>query len=864
MCSNKKMELNEAFDIVLNTEKLDNAHNCIRDNKAEASHVLIERLKYAISNVENQQENIVNINTKNLLFLLAELEVKDAFPYLIKVLEFKDENIFFGIKNISLEFFVYLFSKVVSDEEDIITLKEYITNQNISSVNKLVAYGAINNFYQTNDNNQDLESFYKNIICKFTDNNFDYFEYHGLLVRVVVSSIDKNFINTLKDIKILLIKLIIKSERGYKFSGFKDYFKFLYMIDPLIAGKIHDVEKYITNLKYCTDKEIFQYDELIDIGEFLFSKVVESVKAANFEIIKIAIKQLNYYPLNERTIPCTDEQYYKEICDYLNIVKIPKNDYNHAKELFYDIFRTGYPSLKQSIQELIEETNKQKKEIEVESNEIIAESNRDHSVQKNIKENISRIVGNHFREKELYALYKNDNSNESGLLVFYRSEIERFFSSFCEDIDNEEKVDEKLRKISIRCSSSKLKSEDKIEDKFAPYKTAIEQFNFLIDETPRRTLYNIFYKVKFLPFAEKIKLKYKQTISIKNNDDYKRVKNEIEAEMEKHPLNPRLLSDCYKNDISKYCTLLENYSSEIISDVKESISNSICLSKRKLLIEHCLLQIESSNYELAINLLPVQIEGLFADLLEYSTIQECIDDIKQYRTILNLELVQKIGFGIDKNINISFDTIAYFKYYFNSIVRNTVAHGNYDLLVKNRRIDKNVCDGDGSKDINKRIIMLELLFDLNYLVYIISKINEIDTANKYINNVSEHYLSLTKEDDISEFYDCILSDLKGTRERLNISGYKLGIFVTYEPIQLLYWIFNPYYEEYLNLESLRLIRRILCSFDFWEYVKNKLSNNHNFKKEKINAVINKMFKLDIEDKVKKLLGEINNQLKTQD
>ncbi|WP_415336242.1 hypothetical protein, partial [Clostridium perfringens] len=241
----------------------------------------------------------------------------------------------------------------------------------------------------------------------------------------------------------------------------------------------------------------------------------------------------------------------------------------------------------------------------------------------------------------------------------------------------------------------------------------IEQFDFLIDETPYLTLYNLFYKVKFLPVEEKIELEFKQKRNITKNYNYKNIKNDLEAEIKKHPLNPIALIDCYKNDISKYCSLLENYSTEIISDIKENISNSICLSKRKSLIEHCLFQIENNNYELAINLLPVQIEGLFADLLEYSTIKECIDDIKQYKTILNLELVKKIEFGIDKNINIniSFDTIAYFKYYFNSIVRNTVAHGNYELLIANRGIHKDICIDDVSKDIDKKIIMFELLFD---------------------------------------------------------------------------------------------------------------------------------------------------------
>lgn len=860
MCSNKKMELNEAIEIVLNnTKRCNDAYECIQCNKLEGSRILIKRLDYAISNIENQKEDIMNINIRELLFLLAKLEVKEAFPYLIKVLKFKDKNIFFETVNIPYPVYGNIFLKIISDENDIKMLKQYITNQNILVENKLVAYYIIDAFYQTNNRRGDLESFYKDIICNFIDNNFDYWKDHILLMIVINSSIHNNFINILKDIKMLLIKLVIKSEIGYNFSGFKDYFKFLYIIDPLIAGKINDVKEYIKNLKYCTDKEIFQYDELIDIGKFLFCKVLNSGKEVNNEIVKIAIKQLNYYPLNERRVPCTDEQYYKEICDYLKIVKIPKAQYSKAKEWFCDIFEIKYSRLKDSIYNLIKETDKQHKEIEEELKEIISKSNKDASLQKNIKENIWRIVQNNFRQKELYALYKNDNSNESGLLVFYLKEIQGFFSLFCEDINNEEKVDEKLREISMKC----LEQDQRIVDIFEKYRIVIEQFDFLIDETPYLTLYNIFYKVKFLPVEEKIELEFKQKINITKNYNYKNIKNDLEAEIKKHPLNPIALIDCYNNDISKYCSLLENYSTEIISDIKENISNSICLSKRKSLIEHCLFQIENNNYELAINLLPVQIEGLFADLLEYSTIKECIDDIKQYKTILNLELVKKIGFGIDKNINISFDTIAYFKYYFNSIVRNTVAHGNYELLIANRGIHKDICIDDDSKDIDKKIIMFELLFDLNYLVCKISKINEIDTANGYINNAYESFSLSIKEGNKEEFYECMISDLNGTRQRINLSGYKTGIFVTYEPIQLVYWIFNPYYEEYLNSRNLTSIRKILHSYDFWEYLKNKISNN-NFKKEKIDLVIKKMFKLDIEDEVKKILGEILNQLKTLD
>lgn len=78
----------------------------------------------------------------------------------------------------------------------------------------------------------------------------------------------------------------------------------------------------------------------------------------------------------------------------------------------------------------------------------------------------------------------------------------------------------------------------------------------------------------------------------------------------------------------------------------------------------------------------------------------------------------KIDFALGKDVNLSFDAVAYFKYYFNNIVRNTVAHGNYKLLIQGRDVHKEnlIAVAD---DVIKRIITLELLYDLHYLVYTI-------------------------------------------------------------------------------------------------------------------------------------------------
>lgn len=853
------MELNEAFDILLETEKPQNALTIIRNNKEESIRILIEKLKYVIEDIEKNSENTTNLNICIVLSLLAELKAKDAFQYLIKVLDLKNQNFCWGANNNIFSCLVNTISKVISDENDILVLKNYIGNSNIENTNQLVACYSIINYYQENNKMNDLEVFNDNIVHRFNKNEFDYYTYHDLLLVILESSISNHLTNVVKDLYTLLIKLIIECQSGYNYSGFKDYFKYLYKIDPLIPGRINNVKECIGKLCNCIDNDLFKQDDLIGVGKFLFSKVLDSVDAVTPEIIKMAIKQINHYPYNDRTIPYTDDQYYEEICGYLGITKIPKENYRLAKRRYKSIFEEDYLKLKQKIEALIKETKKQIERIDKETNMIIANSNKDQSVKKNIQKDVSQIVKNHFKQKELTALYKDDNSNKSGLLVFYLNEITNFFESFCEDINNQEKIDEILKQISIKCASAGSTYEIDIEDVFMPYTRAIEQFNYLLAETPHLTLYNIFYRVKFLPFVEKIQGEFRLGDSTKNKDTCICLINE---KIDNHPLNPKSLSECYRSNTLNYCTRLEEYKEEIISDIKQIISNSICLKKRKDIIEYCLLQIKIKNYEIAINLLPVQIEGLFADLLEYSTVLEYINDIKQYKTILNLELVKKIGFGIDKNINISFETIAYFKYYFNSIVRNTVAHGNYDLLLKNRSMDMAICKED-DKEKDKKIIALELLLDLNYLVYVISKINEIDTANKYVNSTYESYISALKEKCIDTFYNCVLSDLLGTRNRFNISQYKSGIFVTYEPIQLVYWIFNPYYEQYLNKKNLSTIREVICSSEFWGYVKERLDNKK-FDKEIFQRVVKKMFAVNEEDEVKSILGEINKKLKEMD
>jgi len=117
----------------------------------------------------------------------------------------------------------------------------------------------------------------------------------------------------------------------------------------------------------------------------------------------------------------------------------------------------------------------------------------------------------------------------------------------------------------------------------------------------------------------------------------------------------------------------------------------------------------------------------------------------------------------------------------------------------------------------------------------------------------------------------LFEDLIGIRERLKLNEYKPKLFVIYEPIQIMYWIFNPYYEKYLDKKIVKFLRTTICSLDFWEYVIKKINEeiewNKKLKKEMLKKIIKKIFYLvknyqEVTDKenIIELLGKINKKL----
>lgn len=848
------MELEEAFNVIFDESKKNEAINCIKKNKEESTKNLIKILKNELNKIENNQNlNIIKIN--KILKLLGILEAKETFLVFQKIIEY-------NIQGIELDQ-VY---KIIPDESNLKLLIGYATDQNRNEIGRLLSYLLVCIFYQTKNQREDIIKFFKNLISTFKIEEFNTGNNLSLLFNVIEYTLYNEYNILFKDLENILIKSIILSKDGKNDSWFENYFKYLYQINPLIKCEIIEIEKYMFTLKKCVDDRVFKFDNFKDIGKYFFEKILENIKVGS-NIVKIAIKLLRQKKFSERLQPTIDEEYYEEICFYLNMKKKPKEIYEQINKLYNEIFRIKYSKLKENIEEIIEKIKIEKIKVKEENEKIIENSNKNatkgESILKNIENDKKKLVYNYFFEKELNVIYKENSYKEySGLLPYYLKKIKEFLNKFCNNIDNSELVDKKIKEISIQFSFSDYK----VEDYFLRYSNALEGIGLLIGDTPTATLYKLFYKIKFIPFFKKIREKY-----YKFNEDSTIQK--MQLEIENHPLYHETLMKKIDENIEDYHLILESYLDEIISSIKEILSKSVCLKKRKQVIEYCLDLVKEENNELLINLLPIQIEGLFIDLLEYSEIYEYINNIELYQTILNLELVKKIDFGIQKDINIYLETEAYFKYYFNSVIRNTIAHGNYKILMENRIniFNKNNSRIKINNDIIERIFVLELLLDLNYLINSIYEINEIDTVVKYIEFYSNKNFNHSKIEEKSSFYKLLFEDLNGTRERLKINEYKPKLFVIYEPMQIIYWIFNPYYEKYLDKEIVFFLRTTICSLDFWEYVNKKIDKeiewNKKIKEGTLKKIIKKIFYLvkkrdEVIDKenIIKLLGKINEKL----
>lgn len=811
------MDINEAIYIIFNINESKEAFDVIENNIPQITSHLILKLKKIIEKKEIEEIEEFHI----ILNLILKFKIRETFNFLLEILEFI--NFRFNI-----QLFIVTLSKIInSHENDINELNNYVFSKK-DPLSQYIIYKAIILSYEENKELQKINDFLREIVNYFINTNFEYFKYEVFLLEIINDNICfKNYqlIDDKNKLEKLIEKIIIFSEIGYKSENFEKYFYLLYKINPKKFNKIIEIENYINNIKNevfdQAEESLFKENNNVKKGKLLFKKINKKIKNSNNNLIKMTLKKMRKYDFNSKKIPHTKEEYYEEIYNCFDLTGNLVDRYVLVNEKFGEILKK-YDILKKKIEELIDKVKEE-----------LNEPKKSRYNKKRILEDIEvvKLKENYIKRRKLEVLFKNQENIESGLLIFYRKELETFFKNF----SSNEKIDKELKKLS-------LFSQEKIDYRISYYNQIIRKFEFLLAEIPISTLNKIYYNIKFIPYYDNIQNIGRRNLKLSDEEYNNTIIEEINLKIDKHPLNPINLEKYNENE-KDYLNILRKNSSTAIENIKHNISNSICLSKRKKIIEKIINGIENKDYEVVINILPIQIEGLFKDFLEYSLMYEYCQDIEVYNKIMNIDLGKKIDFGIKKNLNIFFDTIAYFKYYFNSLIRNNVAHGNYDFLI------------DNVKDIKSEIFALELLYDLNSIIHTISETNEIDTAQKYIEETFDRIKKSEKYNESN--MNCLINDLNGTRERFNLSKFKSGLFVSYEATRILYWIFNPLYEKYFDNDKLKSIRNLIISSQFFLYIKNRIrSNFENKELLKSMKIIKTSFESELNDEMSLLIKEI--------
>ncbi len=927
------MDIETALYSIIEKKEFNEARKILLADKGGTSALVKKMIDDLLDDtVREKRYNRDYINS--LLYLVCEFDVK-ALELLVKLLQektvFEDSG---GNDFAFSELYGRALANSISNCEDLAYLDKYFFSEDVPKWGRYAIFIAVRGYLLSKfidddcDNKyskavtnryNDLVEFYHKVIDatrKFLDltrnnnsNLNDPYSSNSIIYitsYIISDSIEHDFYHSLK----LKEDLLLIVEEVIAFSGMcrntnsilRKYFDFLKLISPDNYCKAKNVEesiRFIWNSIYEIDA-VFTACSLKEVGETIYETIKTNLKVEDI-IAKIGIQLIHEYPYNQRSVPRLDEEYYFELCEYLEIGKAPLELYSFARKEYENV-RIAYEKLITKINALELKCNELVIQSENVSTNIISKKIK-RILQEDISDAKRQLIVEMQKRKELTALYKTDicngnlherECNPDSYLEYCKSTLEKMFDFFIPENCSENEINVILKKWVL----SDVRMTDKtnlyassfsaVEENFNRYRSVIEQVDKIIDDDPWITLRIQRYRAKSIVFMNEIFNEHRHQSGAKlfdcESDEYKAYQNDVK----KHPLYPSNLL-LLKNG-RDYLDRLNVVAQDAINLLKNHINDSLCLRKRKKLLETIITLFDSHDYETVINLIPIQIEGLLADYLDNSLLFYFEYDnkgMKTYEQIYNSTFINKINKIVPNNLNIGFETIGYFKYYFNSVYRNTIAHGNYRILF---------CNDTGFNNLNDKdvieIIAHELLLDLNYIVDSVAKSNELDEAKRYLQYTSEMIngdvatgsdgkfeeisqkgvdheceelknLDKLNAADVKEnlSYDKLFCDLIG-KSHFNSGEYKQGIFVSYDPVQILFWIFNPLFEDAVGKDVVNPIRDVLLSENFWNYVNLKIDSRLIYKDNSdIKRAISKFMALLVgKDSIKNLATEVYKKL----
>ena len=560
------------------------------------------------------------------------------------------------------------------------------------------------------------------------------------------------------------------------------------------------------------EKELYiKVLKLLHDGQYL-AKKIQIIKERNFQIIGDAIIKSLLEEITEvditqlKQIVCmnlrySQEQYsrlpYEELCVLVceRVIKFntyPADEYTKIEKNYDRIKNKYYFTVAKIESEIlrIENLIKFDKKHPQYCGSLIKKQNQlqaRNNVNKSILKDLRKI------ENEYNAVFDliQENYVYREMLKYAKDKIEAFFEGTI-FLDTEDPYFS-LRKIAIEVAREDIEDLKNYKSNFESYDICLKSW-----ENAVQSIYKPFFMIKTRKFLDDIEEFYYQNV----NGTYWNKSEEL-MEICKEKRSKILDSDQWiilkTQDVNKYVQELEKYISEhqVLDYLRQKIDGLYCLQDRKHILNTIIDSFEHQNYVVFMNLVVIQIEGLFYDIFVDANIQNRLDG--EFDLFEKDDLKSKIKKN-DTSMGLE-EAALYFKFYFNSMIRNKVAHGRNCF-----------------KEEEYERISFELLLDLQYVIHLLEKHSDTNEAVEYIKNTVRWLeFSFSGCCTAEQIYEKLLNLLND-----NVLKYRNNIIGYVDSHQELYWIFNPYYEaayEYAEVMELRdKLREYLTNENFWEYV----------------------------------------------
>lgn len=579
-----------------------------------------------------------------------------------------------------------------------------------------------------------------------------------------------------------------------------------------------------TELDDWMDTQIFTMTSMKELGELYYNHVLNEVENADTDLLNTVIRTIKPSDIEYNS----QEDYYIALCQILHLKRLPSEVWVEVTKEYDEIFVQRYSVVTQKYQ--------------VEVNRMDAELNQtkaDSDTIKNSKPSYSLMRDISTDEQKLYELCLKCNSlrTRKEMLMFSMDYVTSQLSDFCDmkDIQSVEMAKQQ--------ETLKLSKNDTYDAKFlfSSYRDYVD-----IAEDRLNRPYALFFKVKIYIIAEKARKQYHYSCYTKSSseaiDEYKKYVEQIPKIDDLHAHKNSNL-ESYNMDLDK---LICDY--KLLEELKDMLQSSVCLRGRKNILLKSVELYERGEYEVLNNILPIQIEGMFADYLHDTTTFLRFSKMDIYS---NAVLKDKIRHLQEIKSDIYPEAVEYFMYYFNNMIRNRVAHGRYK--------------GNPEQQIQDEIFAKELILDMAMLVHMLSRKSETEKMYRFIHGYKKHYERIIHSPKDHKCFGALFNDMIGNK---TIADY--DTLDTYRPIQVAYWLVNPYYEKiYEQIDDkkdlLELRNEFLCN-EFWEYVYERLNDiiNKGYDYLGINmeflSIVNGLFRCNIAPEVKQTLGRVNAAL----